>query len=192
MFSVLLLYCIQIVSFVFSFALRDGNMPYFPIEISRAAADGGVQAAFIFKLCFFVGPPILSILHMAPGASLYTFAAYVGLQFITFFDDVLHWRMHMFGVLLMGLGAAAHIVFTFENNFQVILLVTASLIWLLRLCLKFLVLVFVERESSTNAAEKGMYIMHTGRCKEPHITLNVFRACGVLQWLVFGLILCAL
>jgi hypothetical protein len=185
-----LLYCIHVVTYVFVFAWRDGNLPYFPIEISRAAADGGPAASFAFKVGFLFGPPLLLLLGLSPSISLYTFAAYIGLQFITFFDDVQHWRVHMFGVMLMSLGAGAHIVF--EKGGHINLLVVAAVVWLLRLALKFLVVVWIEQEPIAQAGAKGMYIMYTGRCKEPQVTLSVFRLCGVLQWIAFGLILCAL
>ncbi len=168
-------------------ALVYGNVPYFPIEISRLAASGWL-ASHIFKWGLSI-LPIAYFLFSTTRVQPVFWAIFIGLQFVTFWDDVNHWFVHMFGVVIIGISAIVHVVSTWSNK-QAIILSIAACIWVIRLILKFTMVVLFERPTTYapySIAITAMSIMYDGKCNNP-FTLHVFRLCGVLQWIVFVLI----
>ncbi len=196
-----------IVLATFAAALVEGSLPYFPIEISRAAANRYGQCVFGFGIVMLL---IWSALHnvllvMADvedpvdfGTSLASF----GLLAIALFDDVHSYKLHMLGVVVLILGTACK-AFRYASDGAIALLGVALAIYTSRLALKALSVYAYELAPSAlpNADTKSLQaividlgarsrdIMLHGRTKNVR-TLWVFRLCGVLQWIALGL--CAL
>ncbi len=167
-------------------SLLYGNVPYFPIEISRLAASGRI-ASHIFKFGLAIIPALYVLFPISSDDPVMLFA-FLSLQLVTFWNDVDHWFIHMLGVGGICISVTVHVLLTW-TRVKVFILIVAAVIWTVRLILKALMVVLYEKPEKYTLYSVGMTagsIMYTGKCNNPY-SLHVFRVCGVLQWVVFAL-----
>ncbi len=184
----LFLYVFLVIVATAAAALLYGNVPYFPIEISRLAASGH-WASHIFKWGLAVIPILFFVFPISSGDPVLVFI-FLNLQLVTFWNDVDHWFIHMLGVVGMGISATVHVLLTWTPEKAFILLI-AIVIWMVRLILKATMVVLYEapeKYTPYSVGKRSVSIMYTGKCNNPY-TLQVFKLCGVLQWIVFALIM---
>lgn len=177
---------------------RDEPLPYFPIEISRTAATG-VLNRWLFLLA------ILSLgvtLHLRRLLERYRLV-WIALLFLAWFDDKHHPLSHQISVGLLFLGlihALSQDLLPGDEKSRLRhaekyapVIFGAAAIYVARVVMKVLVVLLFELETYGGPLvilERVMTIMHHGSavCLTPWVTINVFRLCGVMQWLVFGLL----
>src|SRR5580700_7675823 len=86
-------------------ALYDGQVPYFPIEISRTAASSTNA-----KNALAVGFGLLIVtLFFTRSLNDITVAIWVGLMFVALIPDTLNWWLHMLGVFIVFAAASVHV-----------------------------------------------------------------------------------
>jgi hypothetical protein len=181
-------YLIIVLVLVAITSLSHGHVPYFPIEISRLAADGSVYTRNIFSYGLLMLPIIVIVMDETKRWWTLEFAAaFFSLQLVTFFDDVHYWSIHMLGVAGLGLSATAY-VYTHASYRTFFILFTAGILWCIRLALKLGVLWWTQ-PTGTNYPALARQIMYNGQCERSDVVLSVFRVCGVMQWVVFGILL---
>jgi hypothetical protein len=172
----------------FNTSKRERLIPYFPIEISRTAASLP-YAANVFKL----GVASLAIhlpLFDSTDAQDSLYPIWLGLVIVALFDDATYWGAHMLGVLIMAMG---FIPLLFERD-RLILFCSAVLIYGIRIILKGIVVACLEFDVSVtqlpwilpSVFRKSLEIMQRGSSHS--FVTDVFRVCGVLQWVSFYLL----
>jgi len=169
------------------------EIPYFPIEISRTAADGGVITKYIFNIGL---TSIIITLFMTNNVTKETILLWIGLSIIALFDDKQHWIMHNLGVLILFIVAminAYHV-----GGSAVLFVFMAIAINMIRIGFRILVVMYFEMNIGIfdlwnhpkliydifNLSKNIMYRGHIS-CSEPSITVLVFKISGVLQWVSF-------
>lgn len=177
-----------------SLFLDSEKLPYFPIEVSRSAANGHYS-----RIIFQYGIALLPLTAILSGEfHMDLVPLYVSLLLIAFFNDVDHYHLHSSGVFCLFLSFSL-IFWNSTSSFQRngLLLSSAVLLMFLRWLAKICVVYFVEFRNNAKELHlsplperiwgKVMEIMYRGRyvCRNPRITLTVFRCCAVGQWIVF-------
>lgn len=177
--------------------LVDRRVPYFPIEVSRAAASGPV-ASWALRW----GARTLGVTLLATDSfTATTTALWISLSAIALFDDVRFWAAHMGGVV--GLFAVAILAATSRGRGAALPLLAGVLLYALRLVFKVAAIVFyempaapplqtlarllVDGETREIVFRRSMAVMFHGAkaCADPAHTLPMFQLGGVLQWVVF-------
>lgn len=184
-----------------SVALWSGELPYFPIEVSRTAATTAFNRwLFPFGVLWLV--PVACVVDGATLVQLRRIApAWLGLLLLAWFDDSHHLLLHMAGVALMLLGVV------YARNYDFVWGVRRFSLWYLpvhnkyiirgvalyafRVLLKVVTVALLESEGWSPFAigwRANEIMQGTSAALYPRVTLNVFRLCGVLQWAVFVLL----
>ena len=184
-----------------SVALLSGEVPYFPIEVSRTAATTPLNR-WLFPLGVLSLVPVACLADGATHTQLARIApSWLGLALLAWFDDSSHLFLHMLGVALMLLGVV------YARNYDYVWGVKRFSLWQLprhntflirgvalyafRVLLKVVAVALLESDSWSPVAigwRANEIMQGTSDALHPRITLNVFRLCGVLQWAVFVLL----
>ena len=172
-----------------------GNVPYFPIEISRNAASGIVPLT-VFRLGFF------SLIFTLIRTNTLTWTAYmlwISLVFIAAFDDFNYVMLHSVGVAGLIVSSACNVYF-YKWNSGVIPFCAALAIYGMRGLMKLFTLILMEGVQVTSVEQfvktfglKHSAIMYYGakNCINSEATIPVFQFAGVLQWAVlYGFATC--
>lgn len=173
------IWCVVLAT-VWSGLYLDGGVPYFPIEISRTAT-GPVAARIFFWGMLLIPLTTLSLDRMLPSRSLC--CAWLGLQLITFFDDVNHWSLHMAGVAVLFLSVLVH------HDHEAF--VAAVLVYCARIVLKAWAIIVLEAvfpASVSALSDAGFGIMMGTRVPQHWATLWAFKCAGVMQWIALALL----
>jgi hypothetical protein len=184
-----------------SVALWSGEVPYFPIEVSRTAATTLLNR-WLFPAGVLALVPVACLADGATTAQLRRFApAWLGLLTLAWFDDSQYLLLHMAGVaaMLTGIvyardhdyihGLARFSVWSLPVRNAAIL--RGAALYGARVALKVITVAALESSSwwPTAIGWRANEIMQgTAEAHYPLVTLNVFRLCGVLQWVVFLLL----
>jgi hypothetical protein len=175
-----------------SVALLYGAVPYFPIEISRTAEASPINL-WLFPLCVIILPCLMLLCHEFHNKYIISL---IGLILLALFDDKRHWLMHMIGIFIMVLGTFVIILYSGEARERCMLLCCALMLYVTRVVMKAFIVATVELNTFSLQAIfiKSMDIMYEGAsyCQYPQYTLPVFQIGGLLQWIVFYIILCAI
>ena len=171
--------------------LTENTLPYFPIEISRTAETGELN-----RILFPIGALTLGItLCLINQFKLKYFVSWLGLVVLSYFDDKRYHLLHMLGVLIMFIGFALIGMNSRTKNADLVVILCAVLIYLIRILIRVIVVALLEVETHQmfNIYVIGMKILeisYTGTvaCRNPVHTLTIFRISGVLQWLTFVMI----
>ena len=161
----------------------DNALPYWPIEVSRMAASGPVALQR-----FQWGMTLLGVTLLASGElSAINGALWAALVIIAWVDDVTSWAIHMVGVALMGVVVAWQVWTNARTHTWA--LGAAGFIYGIRVVAKAAAVVWYELPPSGVTMEavfaRSMDIMQgRAKCHAP-VSLFVFQAGGVLQWVVF-------
>ena len=158
------------------------HVPYFPIEVSRAAASHPNAAAGLQFLAWLTFPFIEDRYD-----GLFTVALWV----IAYFDDVDYWFVHMCGVGLLGLAVAWR---EYNKRDRRCDAEYALYFYLLRIPVQFYAVVVLEGAWSSTLLgwpaaikEKAMDIKYQGdvACRAPS-TVSLFQLVGLVQWAALG------
>lgn len=174
-------------------SLLYNEIPYFPIEISRTAADGGAITKYIFNIGL---TSIIITLIMTNNINKETVLLWIGLSIIALFDDKQHWIMHNIGVLILFIVA---ILNAYRVGGKAVLLVLMAIaINVIRIGFRILAVLYFELNLTIIDLIKkptmiydiftlSKTIMYKGYhiCLTPSITIPVFKISGVLQWVSF-------
>jgi len=172
-------------------SLYSGNVPYFPIEISRTAASSK-WALFVFRVGM-----CSSIVLVHHALNYNQILAWFSLVVIAIFDDVAWPGMHIVGLWMLGLSG---VIAAYYSEQGLTLISIAGYVTLVRLMMRGLAILALEgleeKEVSFNPSldrtivvkcirlfERSSYIMKTGDADE--YVLWFFRMSGVLQWVTF-------
>ncbi len=169
-------------------------LPYFPIEVSRAASATALnRRLFPAGVLLLAGTLLLLGAPVAGRKPRHYGLAWVGLLASAWFDDRQHVVLHFVAVALMTLGLW-HALGPWQVGARR-RFVAALALYGARVALKLLAVGLWETHSWNPilAAARTLQIMDHGAvaCNEP-ATLLVFRLCGALQWLVLGVLLTCL
>lgn len=203
----------QLSAIIYNKVYQTGSLPYFPIEISRTAASNPFSYIILF------GGAILSVVNLIqtlkPQSTLSMFGIILGgagLVCLAIFDDVNHWAMHMLGVLGLMIGSFFAIFFSPANISPQLKFIYLTLILSLmfsRWIIKTLAVMafemghedidsipalidFITNDSTRRfVLNKSLDIMYHGEnvCRNPGLTIPMFKVAGILQWVVFYLLL---
>lgn len=145
---------------------------------------------------FPLGVSLLPLLMMSAGEWQDKYIlSIVGLMILAMFDDVRYLALHQIGVTIMGIGALSSIVTASDWKNRLVLLVCAGGLYVCRIIMKVLMMwIEVGVLDFSKIFSASIQIMYRGSvaCVHPQYTLPVFRVCGLMQWLVFYLVLCAI
>lgn len=164
-------------------AYWKGNLPYFPIEVSRTAASDPLALN-----AFRIG--ILTLIFTLQTTEPYHTAklfVWLALVCIAVFDDENYKMLHVVGLVMLGFGMAWLAALRKPYGWPILL--TAAVIYGIRLVFKFGVLYWFEmdRLDFVGAGHLALAIMSKGQasCKHAPVVLPIFQICGVLQWCCF-------
>jgi len=193
--KILLLWCILA---TWTAAFRDRSLPYFPIEISRTATGS------LSKNVFRYGVSLCTLAMLYESTTRVDYIAWAGLLLLAWVDDVTSLQWHQVGVAVMGFGVLLKALLSENISYNILLFITAAIIYALRLLIKVGVLVVLEFRKPLNAdtllgilwnvenfrdklLAQAYAIMFKGesRAEHPKASIYLFSLCGVLQWLVF-------
>ena len=185
-------------------AVWSGNLPYFPIEISRTAASG-MAPLLVFRTGVTL---LLATLYSSKCLDWTTLFLWAGVMVVAFVPDTVHLVVHNLGVLVVFL-TAGYYVYRHAHSTALPPLLCAVVIFLLRLAFKMLVLVIYDKYANAYFLNAGSYVtairgihkrgsefMFMGRAaygttlSEADETAwtaisGVFKVCGVMQWVAF-------
>lgn len=177
-----------------TFIVARHRLPYFPIEISRAAAQYPTFFASGITGIFIVSCMEIATFPQNSWSSLFPWS---GLLLLAWFDDRHYWVIHMIGVANMILGL---LINTYATPWAWLWIGLACGIYILRLVIKWVVLVFIECEHHLTLqtmvqylfspmklrqmTKLGLHLMYTGDFTDPLSKLG-FQLGGVFQWIVF-------
>ncbi len=175
-------------------ALRWGNIPYFPIEISRTA-QASIINQWIFPIACMLLPLFMMLTQIQEWNSKYAPPLF-GLIILAYFDDKTYLTMHQIGAAIMVIGACNAIFYSPDWWNRAMLLTCAVALLIVRIVMKVFIVSTVELNSYSVRAimMKSIQIMYDGAavCQYPQYTIPIFQLGGLLQWVVFYLILCAI
>lgn len=156
--------------------ILDGKAPYFPIEISRVLATCPT-AWRVFVMGFVVLVPWIP--------DWWSGLAWLCVMGIAIMDDERYWGLHMTFLGFLGCTILAKC-----RNIPVSwpFLALAIGLYILRIVLKGLACLLFERIPIQSLLAKAMVIMLTGKTKST-LTLLIFQLGGVLQWIVFAIVI---
>jgi steroid 5-alpha reductase family enzyme len=119
--------------------------------------------------------------------------ALVGLVILALIDDKSSLIGHQIGVVVMAVGAF-YAILSFDNlRTRLSLLLCAALLFCGRVAMKIIAVVLFEGlYSFSQVKDKCIEIGYNGVTRHPQFLIPVFQVCGVMQWLVFYLILTAI
>ena len=174
----------------------DKAVPYWPIEVSRMAASGRCAlASFRIGALAMAVPITLDRAWSGPVAVLYT-----ALVIIALVDDVWSPAGHMAGVALLG---AASVWQTYLRGFDAVpIFAAAGVVFCARLVAKAATVWWCEMSGTDKKqrpqlmrlstwqeiATHALQLMFGKRQFHSQWTKLAFRAGGVLQWTVFGIL----
>jgi hypothetical protein len=169
-----------------------GNAPYFPIEISRTA-----QSSHINLWLFPLGVSLLPCIMIIAGEwNTKYIPSLAGLAILAIFDDKSNLILHQIGVLTMVLGSGYIIAHSDSLWNRFMLLCSSIILYIVRVIMKAFIVAMIEIDlfSLQSILTKSIEIMYNGAaaCKHPQYTLPIFQVGGLLQWVVFYLIICAI
>lgn len=182
--------CTQVAALLF-------NVPYFPIEISRTAASGPISS-LVFRFGLF---SLIVTLLLTGTLNNQTLLLWLSLSMIALFNDKSYFWIHMLG---FGIMLALSTYQAITRPLSLRLLILALSLYLLRLVGKFMVLVllemppcnrvdFLSKEYYLAVYHKHMHIMYFGvksGLRHPRITMLIFKASAVLQWILLYVLSC--
>jgi hypothetical protein len=121
------------------------------------------------------------------------FTSFLGLFILALFDDKTNWFLHMSGVLVMLIGALYIVLISNDMWPRLILFASSLILYLARIITKVFIVATLESKtySLNDIFTKSIDIMYYGAtvCIYPQYTIPIFRVAGILQWVVFYLIL---
>jgi len=160
----------------------DQSPPYFPIEISRTACGR------LSRWPLFLGSVMFGYFTETRHEML-SWAGFVLLAAVT---DTMSWSIHVFGVVIMMVGA---IWGSWGDTAKIATLIAVCGLFLARIVAKVLVVWWAELDGHLNLsliARTSRNIMLTGQCIRPELTLTIMKLTGMMQWGCFWAILVAL
>lgn len=169
--------------------IKETTLPYFPIEISRTAATGELN-----KTLFPLGILSLGVTFWMTGEfKLQYILSWIGLIILSYFDDKNYFLLHMFGVFIMIVGVILIGLYSKTRYADLIIVLCAIMIYAVRVVMKLLVVIILEVNSNDmfnfiKIKQVIEQIMFEGICRYPVHTLIVFRICGLLQWILFAML----
>ena len=175
-------------------SLYFGDVPYFPIEVSRTAASSKL-GLFVFRVGMCSS--ITSLLFYYRVLAYNHFFAWVSLVTIAVFDDIKWPAMHVVGLVML---ATSGTIAAYTANNGAYLVCLAALLTIIRLAVRGLAIlkyesndvdVYEDRMWSLKrlvyrcilAFRRSAHIMKTGQTEQK--VLIWFRVSGVLQWVTF-------
>lgn len=177
-------------------ALIWGDVPYFPIEISRTAASGKVPLT-VFRVGFAtIGGTLIATRSLNVQTSL----VWTCLSAICMFDDKSNWFIHMAGVYGL-IGVSGYSIYL-RGSMAVMPFTCAVVIYLVRAAMKMILIDRYEIGSESRRTLRGwiqalhkrhMAINYHGAtaCARPDLLMPAFKICAVLQWvLLYSLSYC--
>lgn len=189
-------------------ALYNGKLPYFPIEISRTAASS-LLATRVLSGGFISA---IITMYLSKALTWHTFIMWMGLCITAMVPDTRSIVGHMFGPVLVFVGALTHALNNPHPLETVSAVGMAMIIFVLRICLKVGVLLLFDTSSRSTVTSLWSIVGHAHvrntvknraldimfRGDEAFIaatnTINpaakqaivaVFKVCGVLQCVAF-------
>lgn len=169
---------------------QEEPVPYFPIEISRTAASGSVN-----RWLFPLGIVSLGVTLRSRGLLRRYRLVWVALLCIACFDDKYHPVLNQVGVALLFVTLMRSLLLALPDDEEerlkrvrqhVLVIAAAGSIYLTRFVLKLAIVYLLELQPGDTVYERVMEIMH--HSEAVWATLAIFRLCGVMQWLAFGLL----
>lgn len=156
----------------------DESIPYFPIELSRTAS--GPVSRWVFSIGITVCSTLFlsQVWYWPKHERPFVFVAVFGLLLLAWVNDTLHLNAHIAGVIIMGISTFAFVFIKRPQHTGLVL--TVMLLWINRYVMKLMMVSYYEG----GGTEVMTDIMFTGQVKNPD-TLVVFKITGVLQWIVF-------
>ena len=156
----------------------EPTLPYFPIEVSRCAV-ANPTTLWIFR----VGALVSSILLCAERGLSDHWLPSLGLLMLAWFDDVSAYKLHVAGVVVMMLGAAPLVSWK--------IMACAAMVFGIRIVMKtVMVLPPLSELHTLNIPvlfDSVRQVMLRG-----HVSFDVVsigRVTGVMQWIVFYVIM---
>ena len=168
---------------------RTSTLPYFPIEISRTAAESPM-ANVVLRVGFTT---LIVTCILTQTLSWPRFILWFGLMLVAFFPDTVHMARHMSGVGILFVAACLQLSQTW-NMQRGLLLLFALFLYVERIVLKFVVLWLTDQRLSDHWAGYGLIKGFAMRNQEimfgladpvPTDTLVFFKLGAVGQWLCF-------
>jgi hypothetical protein len=181
------LHVLATVALTFAAALYAGRVPYFPIEISRTIATDPT-AGFVFRSGI---ASVLGTMWFTNVLTKQTFALWVSLMVIAFFDDNKYWWTHMLGVAMLMIVSTYRVK---EKGEEALVILTASFaLFVFRILMKIVVVMMWElphlhNESRFIDSVIGAYDGVMTATHRSAKSLLMFKLGGVLQWVVFWLV----
>jgi hypothetical protein len=170
--------------------LYTGKCPYYPIEISRTIASdplpGSVFRAGIISM--------LGTMWLTNALTKQTFALWISLLVIAFFDDDKYWLLHMIGVAMMGCVCSYSILLRGSPAF--LTMAAGGLIFAFRIVMAAIAVMTFEMKKSERFVSWKQYWFNVAvvynramfegpRSPDSHM---MFQMKGVLQWVVFWML----
>ncbi len=188
-----------------AFSVYEGRVPYFPIEISRTAAESarGLLAlqAGVFTL--------IATLQATGTLTNSTSLLWVGLMFVAFCPDTTQPGLHVFGLLIVASACALQVYDKAaadpKANIWVLAspILCAAAIFAFKIALRTVALILVDWQNLPNQSSypfEGMLalivrsrrLLFEGEMVYPlpqaykwAIMKPVLQVCGILQWVTF-------
>ena len=183
------IYIVSLVLSIQAIAIFTGKLPYFPIEISRTA-EASPYNRILFPIGVICLPLFMYAMNEWSNAYLLALA---GLIILAVIDDKTSLMGHQIGVAIMAIGSF-YAIFSLDNlRTRLSLLLCAALLFCGRVAMKVIAVVLFEGlYSFSQVKDKCIEIGYNGMTRHPQFLIPVFQVCGVMQWLVFYLILTAI
>ena len=206
--------CVVLIVFAIALLAPDSRLPYWPIEVSRAAESGGIWSNRVFLVgtlslvvtmtweTFWVHwnqmeHPLDTPLLFAPA-----------LIVVAWMADRPHMIIHNAAVAVVCAVVTAHTLVSAEWRHRIVALAAAATLMITSASLKAAAALYVEIDQhplewrvpawlltnhsgiTMRVARKVLHIMWEGdaTCLAPQYTLPIFRITGTLQWSAFYLL----
>jgi len=190
-------------------ALFGGQgLPYFPIEISRAAASNPkAHAVFTWGILSLL-PTLLYESYVDAGQRILgnPLLLWPAVLTLAYFDDQRHMALHVVAVCVLILLVLSFVLYSEDTHHRLPVFLCALAVFGLSATMKGFVVVYIEMQQSlfdwsvpwqvltnrngrmTLAIRHVFEIMYDAHAKEWHHVLPIFQVTGVLQWLGFYLL----
>jgi hypothetical protein len=176
-----------------SASVWSGDVPYFPIEISRTASSSALPL-LVFRTGVAIVPVTLWFTRTISSVRLPIVLAWIGLAMIAGFDDVKWMKMHVAGIVVLILASVFAMLD--KKGDGALFILTALLIYAIRIPLKIGAVAWYEFDQLPMGniwalvkllVGRHMEIMFKGpgACRDPIHVMPIFKICAVLQWVAF-------
>lgn len=172
--------------------LKHGNVPYFPIEISRTAASCAMTKSIFLLTAVTLGGTLLQL--RAFDNDLDMFGMWVGLFIVAMYPDDESWGAHMFGLAVLVFGFVVKAYKCQNRRHALKIVVSALALYLLRIVLKVAVVWWYCAPTGVmDIAHVSLGIMFKGASaclatENAPLLIPVFQMGGLMQFVVFYLL----